>query len=871
MSAALGDVGGKAANLIKLAGGGFPVPAFVVLGTEEYQAFVAEHDLGPVIADALARPDPARASEIIRDAFRRPMSDDQRHRITEALRPVSDRPVAVRSSATAEDLPEASFAGQQDTFLDVRGLDAILPAVVECWSSLWTERAITYRAHNDMDGGVHKDVHGDVHGDAVALAVVVQEMVDADASGVLFTADPLTGHRGRTSIDAVLGLGEKLVSGQVTPDHFLIDTATGDVLDRSVQQAEPTLTDAQLRALTALGRRVADFYGSPQDIEWTRVGDALSLVQSRPITSLYPLPAGARQDDLWFSFGAFQGMLQPITPLGLDTIQCLAAGAATLFGVQLDYRSNRYLQPAGQRLWIRLDDVLRHPLGHRALPRILRGVDPNAASLVRRLAEDPAYAARPARTLRTAAPALVGALGPLLPRLAGTVWTPERLRLKLDRDVDRLLEALHERLDAAGAIARPELRLAARLRAFDWIAAEAFRTLLPDFFPIMGPSILMTQRLRELASQTGLPDADALALRVLRSLPGNVTTEMDLALWAVARSLREDPASTQALTARSPEELAAGYLAGTLPPVVQLEVRRFMDRYGMRGVAEIDLGAPRWREQPEAVFRTLASYLDLDAERAPDALYEAGRRDAEEATQALVRAFGRRRAKAAQVGFLSSHIRALFGARETPKFTLIRAFGLLREALLASGADLVDAGVLDAPGDVFFLRLDELRGAFTLPGLGDLVTERRAAQAQQGRRTRVPVLLVGDGRTFYDGGVSAAGADLAGMGVSPGVAEGAVRVVDDPRTSELRTGEILVCRGTDPAWTPLFLTAAGLVTEVGGLMTHGSVVAREYGLPAVVGVSDATHLLRTGRRIRIDGGSGAITFLDEAPAGQDVG
>ncbi|HQA31029.1 MAG TPA: PEP/pyruvate-binding domain-containing protein [Propioniciclava tarda] len=844
------SLGGKGANLITLRDAGFPVPPFVILGTDEYRAFVAQHHLDAVIAEAVRTCEPREASELIRAAFRRPIDADQRRRIAATVADLADRPVAVRSSATAEDLPEASFAGQQDTFLDVRGLDAICDATVECWSSLWTERAITYRARNDVPAG------------SVALAVVVQELVDADASGVLFTADPLTGRRDRTVVDAVFGLGEKLVSGQVTPDHFEVD-ADGSTIERTVQGDHSTLSDAQLASLVALGRRVADHYGSPQDIEWTRVGGTINLVQSRAITSLYPLPAGP-DEALWFSFGAFQGMLEPITPLGQDALRLMLTGAASLFGATLDYRTIPFLVPAGERLWIRVDRMLRNGIGHRVLPAIAHGLDPNAAAIVKRFADDPAYAPIKGTSPRAAA-TLARTLAPVLPRLRHTLFAPTNARLRLERDVDAYLADLRVRLDAAANVTLPHLRLAARLRTLESAAPGAFRVLLPDFFPIMGPSVGMMQRLRTLASEAGLPDADAAAFTVLRSLPGNVTAEMDLELWATSRAIAADPAARAAVSTYDAADLAADYLAGTLAPAAQQAVASFLDRYGMRGVAEIDLGTPRWREGPEGLFRTLASYLTIDPDRAPDVTYAAGRREAEEAIERIAAASTP--AKARQVRFIGSRIRAMFGARETPKFTLVRVLGMIRLALQASGRDLVAAGVLDDPDDVFLLRVEELHGAFGRRDLRPLVAERRAIRAREQRRTRIPIVLVGDGRTFYDAGI-ATDADLAGLGVSPGVVEGRARVVDDPRTSELQPGEIMVCRGTDPAWTPLFLTASGLVTEVGGLMTHGSVVAREYGLPAVVGVGGATEILRDGRRIRLDGTSGTITFLslDDADA-----
>lgn len=853
----LGTLGGKGANLVRLREAGFPVPPFVVLGTQEYRSFVAAHGLDAVIAQALATSDADAASETIRAAFRRPLPADQREHITAAVAHLVGRPVAVRSSATAEDLPEASFAGQQDTFLDVRGLDAILDAVVECWSSLWTERAIAYRARNGVPT------------EAVALAVVVQELVDAEAAGVLFTADPLTGHRGRTVVDAVFGLGEQLVSGQVDPDHFEVATPVspgdpvpaGTILERTVHGGRPTLSDAQLRALTALGTRVANHFGSPQDIEWTRVGDDLQLVQTRPITSLFPLPASDGAElPLWLSIGGFQGMLDPITPLGRDALGRILASGARLFSDSVDPLDNPYLKDAAERLWVRFDRVLRLGFGRPIATKILPIGDPAAAGIVARLGEEPAFAPGPTGATAHAARVPAIAAGIVVPRAARTMVNPDATIARLNAEADAMVAELAARLDAADAVALPHLRLAARHRAMAASLDRSLTRLLPVFAPVMMPSVLMLHRLRVLAAHTGLPDADALALGVQRSLPGNVTIEMDLALVEVAHAIRADAPSRTAIADTDPAAVAASYLAGGLPPVAQRAIDGFLDRYGMRGVAEIDLGAPRWRELPEGVVRTIATYLALPDEDAPDAAHARGVREAEAAIERVVQALSPIEGR--QFRFIADRLRRTFGARETPKFTLVKQLGLVRTALLASGRDLVDAGVLDAPDDVFFLHDAELSGAFGRRDLRERVAERRAARERELRRTRIPVVLVGDGRTFYEGVGGDPNADLSGTGVSPGVVEGAVRVVADPRTSGLLPGEILVCRGTDPAWTPLFLTASGLITEVGGLMTHGSVVAREYGLPAVVGVGGATERLATGQRIRLDGTAGTITFLD---------
>lgn len=840
-------LGGKGANLVWMRDADLPVPPFVVLDTSEYRKFVAAHDLAPTIADALAH-EPGEASDLIARAFERPLPPEQRQRILDQIGALADAPVAVRSSATAEDLPDASFAGQQDTFLNVEGADAICSAVVRCWASLWTERAIVYRRR------------GQIAPESVALAVVVQQMVNADASGVLFTADPLTGLRSRIVVDAVAGLGEALVSGQVTPSHYEVDV---DSSTTGAVDAGP-LTPSHLTELVALGRRVAELAGSPQDIEWTRTGDAFQVVQSRAITSLFPLPAGTRQSDIWFSVGAFQGVLAPLTPLGADALRTLGAGLARVFGRHA-HRDNPYVGYAGERLWVRLDALTATPIGPRLVPMMLRAAEPNSGVVLQRLLDerstqpDHAQAKKSRAGLVHFARLVAPVLAPIAPRAARAVVDPAALRARLDANTDRLVDGVRRDLALANRSPEAPRRLAIRLDALDRFGDRAFAVLIPSFAPIMGPALGLLTHLRSLAAKTGLPDADALALTVLRSVPGNVTTDMDLTLWHTTQQIAVDPLARSVVADSTPTELADAYAAGGLPAGARGPMLDFLDRYGMRGVAEIDLGTPRWREDTVGVWTTVKAYLDTPPDTAPDRLYADGRRAALDAVERLAEASTP--ANARQIRALAPRIRNLIGARETPKFTFIRGLDLLRAALLESGADLVAAGVLDEAGDVVFLHLDELASAFTAGDLRPIVAERKATRAREERRGRVPLVMAGDGRTFYDAGTSG-DADLAGMGVSPGVVEGRACVVDDPRTSTLEPGDILVCRGTDPAWTPLFLTAAGLVTEVGGLMTHGSVVAREYGLPAIVGVPGATEVLRDGRRIRLDGSAGTITFLD---------
>jgi pyruvate,water dikinase len=371
-----------------------------------------------------------------------------------------------------------------------------------------------------------------------------------------------------------------------------------------------------------------------------------------------------------------------------------------------------------------------------------------------------------------------------------------------------------------------------------------------------------------------IPGGRSLALEVTRGLPNNVTTEMDLALWDVARAIGAEPGSRTRFEVSDAHVLAADLLERRLPRAALAPLERFLARYGMRGVGEIDLGRTRWREDPTPLIQAVRSYLRIeDPVQAPDAVFARGAASAEEALDRLCRELRARRGgwiKARLARWAARRVRALAGLRESPKFAIVRVLGIVRETLLASGRELAAAGAIARADDIFFLRLGELHalvgGGEDTPthALQEIIAARRERYTREMLRRQIPRLMLSDGQAFYEGMAAPEGAGegvLVGSPVSPGVAEGAVRVILDPRGATLAPGEILVCPGTDPAWTPLFLVAGGLVTEVGGLMTHGAVVAREYGIPAVVGVTGATTRLVTGQRVRVDGTSGRVTVL----------
>ena len=876
-AADLPSVGGKAANLGELISAGLPVPGGFCVTTAAYARAATDVDTA----------DPVRARELLRSV---PLPDDVATAVVAAYRRLSARddgadpagdgepdvPVAVRSSATAEDLPTASFAGQQDTYLNVVGVEALLDAVRRCWASLWTDRAVAYRADLGIDDA------------EVRLAVVVQRMVAAQVAGVLFTADPVSGRRTRAVLDASPGLGEAVVSGMVNPDHLgvedgrVVDRRLGDKAvavralpgggtERVELRAQRTtaadgpdacITDAQAVALTALGRRVEAHFGVPQDIEWALDAGTIWLTQARPITSLFPVPPsrdGALRAFVCASLA--QGLTRPITPMGLAAFGVIGGTLARLFDLPGPHTTDLVAPPpafaaVGGRAFVDVTAVLRNPLGRAVATRVLGIMEARTGVVLRDLFADPAFAPVPGarrQALRRIVPVLVRLRVPLI--VAQAIASPTAARRRVTRIGARA---------AAVPASPPGATPAERVDR----ATEALATAV-EVFPRSAPAFAAGFLMRAVARRLAGTDLDDVTMdAVLRALPHNVTTEMDLQLWALAQPVRADPASAAVLDADVDlGALAARYHAGDLPAVLQDGLAAFLRRYGHRAVAEIDLGMPRWSDQPEHVLGALANYLRLsttgdgDPDAAPDARFAAGERLAEQALADVVARVRRRsRWRARAVGFALGRVRALVGLREAPKDHLVRLIALARAELAAVGVELAAQGLLDAPDDVFFLDLRDVRAAVTRTDQRARVAARREEYARELRRRHVPRVLLSDGtepEALARAGAPDDGA-LVGTPASAGTVTATARVVLDPVGARLEPGEVLVAPSTDPGWTPLFLTAGALVMEMGGANSHGAVVAREYGIPAVVGVPEATTRITTGARLTVDGAAGRV-------------
>lgn len=884
-------VGGKGANLGEMARAGFPVPPGFCVTTRAFDRFLGQVDpaTGAPVADALYAALGGLGSDL---AELRRVAASLRAQLESLPIPApveeavlaaweaagADAAYAVRSSATAEDLPQASFAGQQDTYLNVRGPEALLDAVRRCWASLFTDRAIVYRAENGFE---HR---------AVRLSVVVQRMVFPEKAGILFTADPLTGHRRIVSIDAGFGLGEALVSGIVSADLYRVETAPppadaarlievrvgdkplaivplpgGGTERRALPEAERSarvLSDAEALALARLGRRVAEHYGRPQDIEWCiDAAGAITLVQSRPITTLFPLPDPAPGDPglhLYLSFNHVQVMTDPISPMGRSVLRM-----AIPFGKPEPLAENPFLTEAGGRLYADMTPLLRfEPLRRRA-PRLLRFADALMAEALAELVERPDFRAAQGLEPRLRARDLAHWLLPILLRAQPWLWwrRPETGVQKVEAICESELERLRARIEAAP----PGLPRVLEARQ---AVAGLFRYVIPRLPPFLVAGMLARQILFRLSGDPAAVDD------LLRGLVGNVTTEMDLQTADLADLASRHPAVAEAIRA-DPTVAVLSRLEGIQGgPEFLAAWRAFLDRFGMRGPSEIDIGRPRWREDPAPLLRVVASGLQREAEGLHRAQLARQTALGEAAVERLVAAqapgptaFLRRRL----VRRLARVVRGLLAMREHPKFLMIRVLWLVKQAIRDSAAGLAREGRLAGAEDVWLLSLSELIEALEgpAPGTGERVAARRAEQARFAQ-LRPPRILTSEGESpeVHPPRAGLPAGALGGSAASAGRVEGVARVVLDPTRDSLAPGEILVAPFTDPGWTPLFVHAAGLVMEVGGLMTHGSVVAREYGIPAVVGVPDATRRIQSGQRIRVNGDGGFVEILDpeEGPA-----
>jgi phosphoenolpyruvate synthase/pyruvate phosphate dikinase len=846
-------VGGKGAHLGELSRiEGVRVPPGFCVTTDAFRRVVAEVPSIDAPLDRLSRLDPddreaigTLSAEIRRRIEGIAIPGDLEEAITRALARLGEQAAyAVRSSATAEDLPTASFAGQQDTYLNIVGRAAILAHVSRSWASLFSERAVTYRLRNGVD---HRKVQ---------MAVVVQQMVFPDAAGVLFTADPVTSNRRVASVEAAFGLGEALVSGLVNPDLYKV--RDGEIVAKTVaakqlavyasseggthaqpiepeRRQQPALTDAQVVRLAQIGRRIEAHLGRPQDIEWCLAGDDFQIVQSRPITTLFPLPeVGDDDNHVYLSVGHQQMMTDPMKPLGISLFQLTAAPR---------------MYEAGGRLFVDATRILASPATRAGLLKTVGQGDPLTGDALRTVLDRADFI-----------PTLDddGRGGPPPAGAPAPVETDPAIVTELIGRTEASLTAL-----------RSDIRAKSGAALVDFILADLqeLKRLLFDrrshqvFMGAMEATWWLNEHLEAWLGEKNVADT------LTQSVPHNVTSEMGLALLDVADAIRPHPEVVAFLERVEDEhflddlaELAGGREA-------REAIQDYLDHYGMRCVGEIDITRPRWSERPTTLVPLILSNIRNFEPGEAARRFERGRQEAwakEQEVLERLHALPDGEGKAEEAKRRIDRVRTFIGYREYPKYGMISRYFVYKLALLDEAERLSRAGVIAEPDDIFYLTLPELRDVARSQQVDEeLITERKDAFRSY-RALTPPRVLTSEGEAIagaYRRDDLPAGA-LVGLPVSAGTVEGRARVILDMADAAVGPGDILVTAYTDPSWSPLFVAIEGLVTEVGGLMTHGAVVAREYGLPAVVGVADATRLIRDGQRIRLHGTDGYVEILE---------
>ncbi len=816
----LAVAGGKAANLGELLRAGFPVPPGFVITTAAYDQVVQKNGLHDAIVSAVS---PGGGASVRVRFETATIPPDIERAILDAYRRLGEGPVAVRSSATAEDLPEAAFAGQQETFLGIVDEKGLLDAVRRCWASLWSDRAISYRERQGLADT------------PVKLAVIVQRLVPADAAGVMFTANPVTGARDETIIDASTGLGEAVVSGIVTPDHFVLRNTRHrwQIVERQLGRREievrpragggiehvagapspgPALPDAGLLQLARMGASIAKHFGRPQDVEWAWADGKLFVLQSRPITALpEPPPQRARFQPPQFAADYLQ-----VRPYPLDMTTWMPAVADALPRM-LPVGG---LIPSFSRMWVEEDGVVERFAGFpplRLTPEILLA-PARIVSLARQY--DPANWRR----------------DPILAKIQARVRALEERELEFLSWVE-LLDIARE------ALTMPFALMEVRRR----------------YFP---RGVLALGGLRLLLGALGKGDR----FGNLLSGVDNRTLEANRALETLAAEIRADRDLAAQFERNETEKLFDALQHGASGRAFLEKFQEFLNAYGHRETGSpLLVSEPTWKDSPETVLSILKGLARAEPRPEPDG------RAWEAACEELLAH------PALRLPFLRSLVLALLtqarrvsALREDTHFALTFPLPLLRRSLLELGRRLTEVGILECPEDVFHLRFDELErlnGAWPPPT--SLATELQQAARRRARQrlaladTPLMELPPSSSRQASEESL------VTGTPGSPGIAEGRVRIVRNAAGfGSLLPGEVLVAPYTNPAWTPLFGRAAAVVADSGGAMSHAAIVAREYGIPAAMGTGDGTHQLTDGQWVRVDGNRGQV--FAASPPGEDA-
>lgn len=859
-------VGGKGANLGELSRiEGIRVPEGFCVTTEAYKRIIGQTpELAPLLdqLSLLAAEDREMIGELskkIRNAIEGiaiPTAIEDE--ITRQLAKLGEkRAYAVRSSATAEDLPTSSFAGQQDTYLNIIGKDAILQHISKCWASLFTDRAVTYRIQNGFD---HRKVH---------LSVVIQRMVFPQAAGILFTADPVTANRKVSSIDASFGLGEALVSGLVNADIYKV--REGRILNKKIstkkiaiyalekggseerqieaeRQNVQTLTDEQILELERMGRKIEAYFGRPQDIEWCLYENSFFVVQSRPITTLYPVPVSKDgKNRVYLSYGHRQMMTDAFKPLGISFFMLLD-----------EWLGRPAMSVAGGRFYKDMSHELASRVARRITVNGLGQVDVLMQNAFINLLKRKDFIKTLPRGKTSAMNFGKGGAWPMLTQFIKLYRKNDAAVVpELIAQNEKSVRALQQNMENKSGDDLFAFIIQDHKELTD-IMFEP-RSVASAFLGIYAANWLNKRMEKWLGEKNS---ADILA----QHAANNVVSEMGLDLLDVADVVRKYPAVIECFQHASDETFFQDLAAVEGGDDVSRAIRVYLDKYGMHCSGDIDITRSRWSEKPTLLIPMILGNIKNFMPGAHRAKSEQGLLEVERKKKELVNRLEQRPGgmpQAKKTKKMIGILRNFIGYREYSKHACLQRYNLYKQALLKEGEKLAQRGIIREKEDIYFLSIEELREVVKTNRLDYSVITERIEEYEANMKLTPPRVMTSEGEVIsgeYDTGKMPQGA-LAGIPVSSGTIEGRARVVFKMEDAKVEEGDILVTVFTDPSWSALFVSVKGVVMEVGGVMTHGAVIAREYGLPAVVGVEDATKRIEDGQRIRVNGTEGYIEIL----------
>lgn len=841
LTSTLSEVGGKAANLIQLANiDSINVPkGFCITTTVYKEVFKDNNELRDLLdklsmlnineLDSIKEVASQIRNIIVSASIPKNIVDEIRNYFLELG---EDKFYAVRSSATAEDLPTASFAGQHDTYLNIVAFDNILEHISKCWASLFTDRAIAYRIKNGFD---HRKVF---------LAVVIQEMINSDASGVMFTVDPITSNRSIVSIDASIGLGEDFVSGHINSDTYKV--SSGEIIDKRIANQQ-VISDKQILTLESLGRLVESNFSCPRDIEWCINNNQIYIVQSRPVTTLYPLPSQKNDGKhVYVSSGHLQMMTAPIKPLGIFFFKSVI--------------SNPPSQEIGGRLFVDITGDISTPIGRKMTKYLLNELgDTLITNAVVKIINNKKLISELPK-VKEKVFAVENSSNPL-----AIMFNAYKIYRKNDPDIVReIINKEEEDIKKMGQ----ELKALSGDKVFDYISNDHDNRRVKIASPLNAGVLtagLLSARSFDKKIKKWFGESNA-SDSIIMSIPNSITNKTGLSLMDVTDVIRDYDEVINYL--KNPcektffkdlKELEGG-------EVVYDTLMQYLSEYGMRCSGDIDITLPRWIENPIELVPSILSNLENFKVGASKEKFEEGKILSEKRIQELVKKVeklsgGKKKAK--KIKEMASVIRNYIGFREYPKFSYMKRYYIYKEAMLREGKLLVDKDYIDEVEDIYYLYFDELRAMVNGQRLDKNIILNRKNNYIYYEKLTPPRVMLSDGEIIlgeYDNSNASEGA-LQGLPVSAGIVEGRARIVKNLKDSYLSEGDILVTEFTDPSWTPAFVSIKGLITEVGGLSTHGAIIAREYGLPAVVSVKDATKLIKDGQLIRLNGSKGYIELL----------